>query len=183
MVNGVDIQVIVEVLRGDHKEKIPVILEPKPDESWWYAMQLIHPILHVYIHFTCHCHRVNEAVLWVFFSSILLHKQLQLYIYIIIYIHYEIHSSSSFYFLTVKHIIICLVYFAPIQFHTRGMLIVSHLILFCWNGFYFLSFFFLYVSQRPQSFQLKQKNKYLKDIHYTLNVFTVYNLECKIKIT
>ncbi|GAB2229790.1 hypothetical protein Droror1_Dr00014046 [Drosera rotundifolia] len=26
-------QVIVEVLRGDHKEKIPVILEPKPDES------------------------------------------------------------------------------------------------------------------------------------------------------
>jgi len=33
MVNGVDIQVIVEVLRGDHKEKIPVILEPKPDES------------------------------------------------------------------------------------------------------------------------------------------------------
>jgi len=33
MVNNVDIQVIVEVLRGDHKEKIPVILEPKPDES------------------------------------------------------------------------------------------------------------------------------------------------------
>ncbi|EOY02400.1 DegP protease 1 isoform 2 [Theobroma cacao] len=26
-------QVTVEVLRGDHKEKIPVILEPKPDES------------------------------------------------------------------------------------------------------------------------------------------------------
>eukprot|EP00262_Sarcandra_glabra_P009707 TRINITY_DN2423_c0_g2_i2.p1 TRINITY_DN2423_c0_g2~~TRINITY_DN2423_c0_g2_i2.p1 ORF type:complete len:446 (-),score=62.76 TRINITY_DN2423_c0_g2_i2:30-1367(-) len=26
-------QVIVEVLRGDHKEKLPVILEPKPDES------------------------------------------------------------------------------------------------------------------------------------------------------
>ncbi|XP_015967064.1 protease Do-like 1, chloroplastic [Arachis duranensis] len=26
-------KVIVEVLRGDHKEKIPVILEPKPDES------------------------------------------------------------------------------------------------------------------------------------------------------
>ncbi|KAL9264564.1 Protease Do-like 1, chloroplastic-like protein [Drosera capensis] len=26
-------QVIVEVLRGDHEEKIPVILEPKPDES------------------------------------------------------------------------------------------------------------------------------------------------------
>ncbi|XP_010243027.1 PREDICTED: protease Do-like 1, chloroplastic [Nelumbo nucifera] len=26
-------QVIVEVLRGDHKEKIPVTLEPKPDES------------------------------------------------------------------------------------------------------------------------------------------------------
>ncbi|KAF2316336.1 hypothetical protein GH714_041677 [Hevea brasiliensis] len=26
-------QVIVEVLRGDHKEKIPVILEPKPEES------------------------------------------------------------------------------------------------------------------------------------------------------
>ncbi|WVZ13920.1 hypothetical protein V8G54_011486 [Vigna mungo] len=26
-------RVIVEVLRGDHKEKIPVILEPKPDES------------------------------------------------------------------------------------------------------------------------------------------------------
>ncbi|OAY25748.1 hypothetical protein MANES_17G116900v8 [Manihot esculenta] len=26
-------QVIVEVLRGDHKEKIPVILEPKPDAS------------------------------------------------------------------------------------------------------------------------------------------------------
>ncbi|KAJ4973576.1 hypothetical protein NE237_006750 [Protea cynaroides] len=26
-------EVIVEVLRGDHKEKIPVILEPKPDES------------------------------------------------------------------------------------------------------------------------------------------------------
>jgi len=33
MVTDVDIQVIVEVLRGDHKEKIPVILEPKPDES------------------------------------------------------------------------------------------------------------------------------------------------------
>lgn len=27
------IQVIVEVLRGDHKEEIPVVLEPKPDES------------------------------------------------------------------------------------------------------------------------------------------------------
>ncbi|XP_020523178.1 protease Do-like 1, chloroplastic isoform X1 [Amborella trichopoda] len=26
-------QVTVEVLRGDHKEKVPVILEPKPDES------------------------------------------------------------------------------------------------------------------------------------------------------
>lgn len=26
-------EVIVEVLRGDHKEKIPVMLEPKPDES------------------------------------------------------------------------------------------------------------------------------------------------------
>ncbi|PON56195.1 Peptidase S1C [Trema orientale] len=26
-------KVIVEVLRGDHKEKIPVVLEPKPDES------------------------------------------------------------------------------------------------------------------------------------------------------
>lgn len=26
-------QVTVEVLRGDHKEKIPVVLEPKPDES------------------------------------------------------------------------------------------------------------------------------------------------------
>ncbi|CAN0904295.1 Protease Do-like 1, chloroplastic [Linum grandiflorum] len=26
-------KIIVEVLRGDHKEKIPVILEPKPDES------------------------------------------------------------------------------------------------------------------------------------------------------
>ncbi|OVA09835.1 PDZ domain [Macleaya cordata] len=26
-------QVIVEVLRGDHKEKVPVILEPKPDET------------------------------------------------------------------------------------------------------------------------------------------------------
>ncbi|XAR58195.1 Peptidase Do [Bertholletia excelsa] len=26
-------EVIVEVLRGDHKEKIPVLLEPKPDES------------------------------------------------------------------------------------------------------------------------------------------------------
>lgn len=26
-------QVIVEVLRGDQKEKIPVILEPKADES------------------------------------------------------------------------------------------------------------------------------------------------------
>lgn len=26
-------QVTVEVLRGDHKEKIPVLLEPKPDES------------------------------------------------------------------------------------------------------------------------------------------------------
>jgi len=25
--------VTVEVLRGDHKEKIPVVLEPKPDES------------------------------------------------------------------------------------------------------------------------------------------------------
>lgn len=34
VVDGVVIQVIVEVLRGDHKEKIPVILEPKPDESW-----------------------------------------------------------------------------------------------------------------------------------------------------
>lgn len=26
-------QITVEVLRGDHKEKIPVLLEPKPDES------------------------------------------------------------------------------------------------------------------------------------------------------
>ncbi|MCI20224.1 protease Do-like 1 chloroplastic-like, partial [Trifolium medium] len=26
-------KVIVEVLRGDHKEKIPVTLEPKADES------------------------------------------------------------------------------------------------------------------------------------------------------
>lgn len=26
-------QVTVEVLRGDHKEKIPVVLEPRPDES------------------------------------------------------------------------------------------------------------------------------------------------------
>lgn len=26
-------QVTVEVLRGDHKEKIPVILEPTPDET------------------------------------------------------------------------------------------------------------------------------------------------------
>jgi S1-C subfamily serine protease len=26
-------KVTVEVLRGDQKEKIPVILEPKPDES------------------------------------------------------------------------------------------------------------------------------------------------------
>ncbi|KAJ8775045.1 hypothetical protein K2173_020049 [Erythroxylum novogranatense] len=26
-------KVVVEVLRGDHKEKIPVVLEPKPDES------------------------------------------------------------------------------------------------------------------------------------------------------
>lgn len=27
------LQVIVEVLRGDKMEKIPVVLEPKPDES------------------------------------------------------------------------------------------------------------------------------------------------------
>lgn len=33
MFHYLDIQVIVEVLRGDHKEKIPVLLEPKPDES------------------------------------------------------------------------------------------------------------------------------------------------------
>jgi hypothetical protein len=26
-------KVTVEVLRGDHKEKIPVVLEPKADES------------------------------------------------------------------------------------------------------------------------------------------------------
>ena len=32
-VNYFDIQVTVEVLRGDHKEKIAVMLEPKPDES------------------------------------------------------------------------------------------------------------------------------------------------------
>lgn len=31
--NLFDAQVTVEVLRGDHMEKIPVILEPKPDES------------------------------------------------------------------------------------------------------------------------------------------------------
>jgi hypothetical protein len=31
--NYFDIQVTVEVLRGDHKEKIAVKLEPKPDES------------------------------------------------------------------------------------------------------------------------------------------------------
>lgn len=29
----VDGQVTVEVLRGDHVEKIPVVLEPKADES------------------------------------------------------------------------------------------------------------------------------------------------------
>jgi transcriptional regulator len=53
LLGDVDIQVIVEVLRGDHKEKIPVILEPKADESWcanhsciytrifiWQGMQL-----------------------------------------------------------------------------------------------------------------------------------------------
>lgn len=27
------VKVTVEVLRGDHKEKIPVVLEPKADES------------------------------------------------------------------------------------------------------------------------------------------------------
>lgn len=31
--NCCDTQVTVEVLRGDHKEKIPVILESKADES------------------------------------------------------------------------------------------------------------------------------------------------------
>lgn len=31
--NHSDTQVTVEVLRGDHKEKIPVILETKADES------------------------------------------------------------------------------------------------------------------------------------------------------
>lgn len=29
----VNCQVTVEVLRGDHLEKIPVLLEPKPDET------------------------------------------------------------------------------------------------------------------------------------------------------
>lgn len=31
--NYFTMQVIVEVLRGDKLEKIPVLLEPKPDES------------------------------------------------------------------------------------------------------------------------------------------------------
>lgn len=33
MGNMFNCQVIVEVLRGDHVEKIPVVLEPKPDET------------------------------------------------------------------------------------------------------------------------------------------------------
>ena len=33
ILNFMVFKVTVEVLRGDHKEKIPVVLEPKPDES------------------------------------------------------------------------------------------------------------------------------------------------------
>jgi hypothetical protein len=33
ILNCVVFKVTVEVLRGDHKEKIPVVLEPKADES------------------------------------------------------------------------------------------------------------------------------------------------------
>lgn len=123
-------------------------------KAWWIMMICSSSSILscMYIHFICQ--GMNAAVLCVFLGCIFLHKQVLVYICTM-----GLPAHHPFNFLIIKLNIICHVYFAPIQIHTRGYdhcaTFFSFFLYIFWNCVFISFIFFNFRKRASEKVQLK----------------------------